>query len=363
VRLLLAVASVAAVLGALSAGVSHSGSEAPHAHRIAGGLSLVPRSTTTTTMEPALGAIPTPLSGCPPPPPKPGAAVHPWTPAVLVPDNQLPAAPLAAPRVASLAALAGKGMWIWQAKATEGGNGIAVARRAAQAGVQQLWVRVGDSRYGFYNADWLASVVPAAHARGIDVIGWGFPHLYDPVADVNWTNQAMSWVGSDGRGLDGFSADIEMSTEGVQLTAQRAAIYLGMIRPAVGTRPLVATVYRPTDRLWATYPYAAIAPYVDAFAPMVYWGCVEPGAAATQALGRLSKLAPVHLIGQAYDMAAEGGRLGAPPAAEVARFLDVARRNGAVGASFWDWQEMNADEWSALSHFSWPVPRAPKGAN
>ena len=104
------------------------------------------------------------------------------------------------------------------------------------------------------------------------------------------------------------------------------------------------------------------ARYVDAFAPMVYWGCVEPGVAADQALSRLSKLAPVHLIGQAYDMAAEGGRLGAPPAAEVARFLDVAHRGGAVGASFWDWQEMTDAEWGALTAFEWRIPARPRAS-
>src|SRR5205807_855559 len=134
---------------------------------------------------------------------------------------------------------------------------------AVNAGVQQLWVRVGDTRLGFYAAPWLNALVPAAHARGIDVIGWGFPHLYDTNADVAWTTDALDWHTADGQRLDGFSADLELSTEGVVLTARRAAYYLQSVRRSADDRPLVATVYRPTDRLWTTYPYAAIAPYVD----------------------------------------------------------------------------------------------------
>ena len=66
---------------------------------------------------------------------------------------------------------------------------------------------------------------------------------------------------------------------------------------------------RPTDYQLATYPYRAEAPYVDVFAPMVYWSCNEPGALAAQSLRPLVKLRPVHLIGQSYDMADEGGNV------------------------------------------------------
>jgi hypothetical protein len=99
-----------------------------------------------------------------------------------------------------------------------------------------------------------------------------------------------------------------------------------------------------------------MAPYVDAFAPMLYWGCREPGDVASSAISRLSPLAPVHVIGQAYDMAPEGGRVGSPSGTEISRFLDVARRHGAAGASFWDWQTMSRDEWAALSAYPWLGP-------
>ena len=250
-------------------------------------------------------------------------------------------------------------MWVWQLTATERGDVAAIVRRARAAGLRQLWVRVGDSRHGFYGAPVLDRLVPAAHRAGLAVVGWGFPFLYDPAADGAWTEQALGWRAADGSRLDGFSADIETESEGTMLSARRVAVYLGVARRAAGDRLLVATVFRPTDRLWASYPYAAIAPYVDAFAPMVYWGCTEPGAAATQALERLAPLRPVHLIGQAYDMGPEGGRAAAPSAEETRRFLDVARRGGATGASFWVWQHMNAEEWDAMAGFEWEIAPAP----
>jgi hypothetical protein len=279
---------------------------------------------------------------------------------VLVPEADLPAPGPPSAWVADVGSLAGKGMWVWKYGQTEGGDADAIVARAVAAGLRQLWVRVGDSRDGFYGAGVLGSLVPRAHARGIAVVGWGFPYLWDPVGDVRWTADALAWRGADGSTLDGFSPDVEADTEGVALSELRVRVYLGLVRQAAGHRLVVATVYRPTDARWATYPYAAMAPYVDAFAPMVYWGCAEPGQAATEAVERLSALRPVHLIGQAYDMAEEGGRAAAPDAAETTRFLDVARRGGAVGASLWVWQSIGSQQWSALAAYPWSsLPAGP----
>jgi hypothetical protein len=314
----------------------------------------VPAAAATTGPRPAGPLGPVALTGCPPPPRPIGPPPPPpWHPAVLVPESALPSPPVPAQRLATAPVLAGKGMWIWQPDRTEKGNADAIVTRAVNAGLTELWVRVGDSRTGFYGASFLASLVPLAHARGLAVIGWGFPYLYDPVGDAAWTKAALDWRAPSGDRIDGWSGDIETASEGVALSARRASTYLGLVRPAAGGRPVVATVYPPTDYWLTIYPYQAMAPYVDAFAAMIYWSCREPGDAASAAVQRLSPLAPVHLIGQAYDMAPYGGRVGHPSGAEISRFIDVARRGGATGASFWDWQEMSGDEWAALSGYPW----------
>jgi hypothetical protein len=278
---------------------------------------------------------------------------------VLVPEAQLPVAQPPPAIALDTLPLAGKGMWIWKYRLSEGGDGDAIVAEATKAGLRQLWVRVGDSRDGFYGADVLAALVPKAHKAGLAVIGWGFPYLHDPAADAAWTIAALAWRGPGGARLDGFSPDIELASEGVVLTERRITVYLGLVRPASPDTLLVATVYRPTDTLWnGTYPYRAIAPYVDAFAPMVYWGCTEPGAAVEQAVERLATLRPVHVVGQGYDAGPEGGRTGPPSAQETVRFLDVARRDGATGASFWVWQSIQGEQWNALSAFPWPLASA-----
>lgn len=313
---------------------------------------------------PPVAAPALPLTGCPPPPPRraSGPGAQPWHPAVLVPDAALPVPAPPAAWAGDLSVLQGKGMWIWKMGQTEGGDPAAIVARAKDAGLRQLWVRVGDSQSGFYAASALSALVPAAHREGVAVIGWGFPYLWDPGADARWSADALAWRGPDGSALDGFSPDIEMASEGVQLSEARAQVYLGQVRAAAGRRLVVATVYRPSDIVWGRYPYAAIAPYVDAFAPMVYWGCTEPGDAAIQSMQRLASMRPVHLIGQAYDMYDDGeGRDGAPGPGETQRFLDVARRQGALGASFWVWQSIQPDQWTAMADFRWPASPPAKG--
>jgi len=299
---------------------------------------------------------PVALTGCPPPPRPPpagGGGGSPPRPAVVVPESELPAPLPPAPRLANVAALAGKGMWIWQSTKTEAGDVHAIVQRAAGAGLTQLWVRVGDSLSGFYGAAFLDALVPAAHRAGIAVIGWGFPFLYDPVGDVAWSAAALDWRAPGGDRLDGFSADIETASEGTMLSARRVVVYLGLVRPDMLGRPLVATVFPPTAYWLKVYPYQAMAPYVDAFAPMEYWSCREPGAAAASAVSALASMAPVHVVGQAFDDGPSGGRVGSPAPAEISRFLDSARRAGAAGASFWVWQDVTAGEWGAIGAYPW----------
>jgi len=331
--------------------------------------SITPAPTTTSTTStvpttiavlPPTTVAPQPatanLAGCPVPP-RPGPAPHPpppWHPAALVPDSALPAVQPPAPWRSSLAAIQGKGMWIWLWSETNAGNPNAVVHQAVAAGLHQLWVRVGDSKYGFYGASELAALVPVAHAAGLSVVAWGFPYLYDPVGDSNWTAQILSWRDSAGQTVDAYSADIERSTEGVDLTAQRVAVYLEQVRKGAGSTPVVATVYPPLDAYWAGgYPYSTIATYVDAFAPMVYWECIDPGTAAQSAIQRLSTLRPVHVIGQAFNMSDVGGRTVAPTGSEITEFLTQSRKDGALGASFWVWQTATNEEWSALSAYRW----------
>lgn len=279
-------------------------------------------------------------SDSPPPPP----------PVDLVPEDQLPAPAPLVEFTPDATIAEGHGMWLWQYTKTEGGDYDRMIQRAVDAGLDHVWVRVGDSRDGFYAEEYLDEFVPRAHAAGLDVIGWGFPYLLDPARDTAWTNEAIAWVGPHGRGLDAYSPDIERETEGVVLTAKRVEVHLAGIRAANPDLPIIATVYPATDWILESgYPYETMAPYVDAFATMDYWSCGDAGLRAANSINRLEHLRPVHVIGQAFS----GGRKAAPGAAETWRFLDTAVREEALGASWWVWQLIGDEQWDAVSAYPW----------
>ena len=299
-----------------------------------------PRPLVRTPVAPA-----PPLAGCPIPK-RPPSTYHPvplGPPAVA--DAALPAPLPARAKASSLSAVRGKGLWVtpWVKTDVDVRSLVAQAKRA---GVHSLWIRTGGTRQGYYGNHFLPQLVPAAHAAGLVVVAWDFPFLSDPVADARRAQQAL-----DG-GVDAFSPDVETAAEGTYTTPRRLAVYLSLVRAYAGGRPVVATVPRPT-RQKSAFPYQAFLPYADVFAPMVYWSCLEPGALVTASIKRLGALLPVAPIGQAYDMGGEGGRVGTPSRLETLRFLDAARRGGAIGASLWTVEQAGPGQLQALRDYSW----------
>ena len=297
-----------------------------------------------------LPAPPVQPQPCPPPPIRPGPPPPPLGPPA-VPERAIPIPRAPPPRHVDLGPITGKGIWltIGPGARLDVAGVIALARTA---GLHQLWVRTGSSSDGYYGAAVLSALLPAAHAAGIAVIAWDFPTLSDPARDARRAAAALR------AGADGFGADIETASEGTYLTARRVAYYLSLVRAVAAAKPVVAIVYRPTSYWLTAYPYAAEAPFVDAYAPMVYWSCTEPGAAVAEAIAPLARLRPVVPIGQDYDMAAEGGRHGLPSGREIWRFLDVARRSGAIGASLYDLESGGRPQLEALGAYDWPAEGA-----
>ena len=314
-----------------------------------------PPSAVATTPSPAPKATPVrpvdrplppapPRTGCPAAPSHGGGHPRPLPPP-RVAERALPAPVPVRSKATSLDALTGKGLWATPMAAGSVDVGRLVARAHA-AGVRSIWVRTGGTRQGYYGGAFLPSLVTRAHAAGLQVVAWDFPLLSDPVADAVRAQQALA------SGVDAFSPDVETAAEGTYVTPARLRVYLGLVRSYAGQRPVVATVPRPSAAR-RTFPYSAFVPYADAFAPMIYWSCKEPGALVQQTLRALGRMLPVAPVGQAYDMASEGGRRGTPSRAETLRFLDAARRAGAIGASLWTVEQAGPAQLRALADYRW----------
>ncbi len=157
------------------------------------------------------------------------------------------------PSPPAVALPAGKGMWfhmIEQAQATP----EEIAAHARAVGLTHVYVRTGSSHMGFYAQDDLDRILPAAHAAGLEVVGWDFPYLDDPLEDAGRALEAISYTTPDGHRIDAFSADIETPSEGVNLGRKRVEQYVQALRYAAGPgyprHPTRASTIRSRTERW-----------------------------------------------------------------------------------------------------------------
>lgn len=253
----------------------------------------------------------------------------------------------------------GKGMWIWLADQAEGGDPHAIVKRAKDVGLTHLYVRTGSLKEGFYAADFLNRLLPVAHAARLRVYAWDFPYLDNVDNDLNRALAAIRHLTPDGHRVDGYSADIELKSMGVNVTPATAGHFGKALRDAVGPDyPLIATVPRPDPRI-AGYPFAEVVASFDAIAPMVYWLHRDPSndmAGAIRDLAQFGK--PIIPAGQAYDASGEGGPRGVPPRPQLINFMQTGDKLGASGVSWWSWQHASQEAWDAVrdaAEFRLPV--------
>ena len=281
--------------------------------------------------------------------------------AAVAPEPAAPPAPAPAAVPTAVSRLPrGKGMWLHQL--SQAGSASAVVKKAQATGLTHVYLRVGSSKKGFYGQDELNQLLPAAHAAGIKVIGGDCPYLFDPAAAADRAAAAINYVTPDGHRMDGFSADVETQSEGVNLTAEGALAYGTRLRELVGPDyPLIATVPRPSPKRW--FPFEETVRHFDAIAPMVYWMNRDPAADAAQAMADLAPFnKPILLIGQAYDGGPEGGPAGPPPKDALVRFMDTGLASGALGVSFWVWHHATAEQWDAVAEAkAWEIPARDPG--
>src|SRR3954469_25564514 len=210
---------VIAALGLFMAGVAHAQGATSSASMFRNHIAL-PQVTTTTTIAPTTTSTtgaPTTTSTTVPPT---TTTVAP-TPTTAPPPPPTPVVPT------------GKGMWIWQPQYADGGDPASIVARAQATGLTHIYVRTGSSVDG-PTVGFLDVLLPAAHAAGLEVIGWDFPYFDDASADVLRALDEINYVTPTGDRLDGFSADIETPYEGVALTPEIAAAYGSELRRLVG---------------------------------------------------------------------------------------------------------------------------------
>jgi hypothetical protein len=265
------------------------------------------------------------------------------------------------------ALVSGKGMWLmWSDWHTVGAQQIVATCLADH--IDHLYLEVATTHDGFYGTDALNALLPVAHAAHIVVVAWVYTALVNPAADAAMTVQVAQYTTPGGARVDGVAADIEDV-----MTAKAVGAYAAAVRQALPDELFVGVTYPPMYH--TSYPYATLAQYVDAIAPMDYWHSIPEAYSASdvysyirQSIDMIRQLdhdpsLPIAPIGQAYDMFTDTGTgPNNPTPAEIAAAFQAAESDGAIGFSLYRWGTATASEWKTWAGLVWGAPAGQGGS-
>lgn len=257
----------------------------------------------------------------------------------------------------------GLGAWVDAYDWTTGLGGpappvdAAAVEAMAGAGVQTLFLQTAHRLLGpgIPEQDRAEELIDAAHGAGMHVVAWYLPTFEDVDADV------ARLVASAELDVDGIAVDLEaIGVEDVAARNDRLVEVTRRLRAAMDEvdpdRPIGAItlsavhVQVVNPDFWPGYPWAAIGDGYDVLLPMAYWSIRtgELRAAGRYVEENIERLRastgrpdrPVHVIGGIADGAT---------VSDLAAMVEVARRQGAIGASLYDWATSSDEQWPVLA--------------
>lgn len=245
--------------------------------------------------------------------------------------------------------LEGKGVFIWKVHRCEGGNPAAIARRASEAGLSHVLIKIADGPRA-YNVDLAAPVVEALKASGIQVWGWQFVYGNEPFGEADIAIHRIKTLA-----LAGFVINAEVDYKGKNAAA---SAYMESLRGGTSV-PLALSSFRYPN-YHKKLPWAEFLSHCDFNMPQVYWVQADnPDQQLDRSISQFQGYPPVLPIiptGAAYE---EGGWR--PKPAEITQFLRHVRQIGLPAANFWSWDYAGSSEgqdfWKAISDYDWPVSR------
>ncbi len=209
----------------------------------------------------------------------------------------------------------GHGTFIYDPREAKSKHGSwkAVATEIAEMGMSHAWLRV-HNKNGLWRVSENRQLAEALREEGLRVFGWGWCHGTNVAKDLRNVERSLQEFE-----LDGYVADIEHGVSGASWSVSRIKEFCSGARELLGTKPFLFSTF-------GFLPYhephfiKAADPYVDAFAPQVYWfkfpnqGMLdEPGAVGSYPLNNSASYAnlcidvwkhvvskPILITGQLY---------------------------------------------------------------
>ncbi len=235
-------------------------------------------------------------------------------------------------------------------------NPEVTAARIAARGVRTVFAETANDRstVDVVEPERLGRFVDALHERGIAVVGWYLPGFDKPARDLRRTRAMLRFRTPDSGSFDAVALDIESTRlKNTSLRTRRLLTLSRVLRSEAGQRPVAAITYPPRalERhvgWWPRFPWAELAPLVDAFVPMAYSGGGFSGYDATYGYVARSLRQMRSLVGPDVPIHAAGGVANRMNAEELRAFADAVADTGAVGWSLYDYETTSARGWAAL---------------
>lgn len=267
------------------------------------------------------------------------------------------AAPASSRAAAALEIYGGVGSWLDIFAGTPWQRPQAVAADLQAHGVTTLYLQTSN-----YSQDAdivqpavLGRLLDAAHAAGLEVVGWYLPSFAHPALDARRALAAVHFRSASGARFDSFALDIEASiVHPVALRNSRLLALAARIRAALPSgMPLGAIIPSPVGmarhpHYWPGFPYARLARVSDAFLPMAYYSHYvrSPGdvyeytrQVVTEIRAHAGEI-PIHVI---------GGLASATSTAGAAAFVRAVNECGVDGVSLYAYPQTTAAQWQALA--------------
>jgi hypothetical protein len=205
--------------------------------------------------------------------------------------------------------------------------------------------------------------IAAAHAAGLDIVGWYLPSLENPARDLRRTLAGIALATPDGEQFDSFALDVESTVvRSFALRNSRAVALASQLRGVLPEDyPLGAITIAPvgaSPTYWPSFPFRSLSRIVDVLLPMEYFSARTKGAAGVRTYSAANLRVIRAQVGSQFPIHPIGGVAARARPAEVRAFVQATLACRTIGASLWELNETTAAQWVQLAPLATTAPPA-----
>jgi hypothetical protein len=253
--------------------------------------------------------------------------------------------------------LTGIGMFIWQIKNCESGDVNAIVKKALEANLSHVCIKVADTIWGYnytpFGKDLVPELANALHLAGIEVWGWHYVKGNDPLGEAR-----IAIKRSNELKLDGYIVDAENEYKAVG-KAQAAETFMKELKLFLKI-PIALSSYRYPS-YHQNFPFKAFLKYCDFNMPQVYWE--ESHNADEQLVRVIKEFNNINLVGFIRPVVPTGSAYGTSKwkaiPNDLIEFFNKAQELKLSAVNYYSWDyatsKGNTEMWDTIKKLQWII--------